>query len=129
MRLFIDECVPEATAEAFESRGHKLYFAREVCPAEPDRIVSYNADLYDSLVVTWNIKDFRKRADDPAPREDQGLNRLGFIGFKCPEPLGAQRVEQLGELIEAAFHFHQQKRFSDKRFIVRVTRDYITFMR
>ena len=129
MRLFIDECVPEATAEAFESRGHRLYFAREVCPAEPDRIVSYNADLYDSLVVTWNIKDFRKRSDDPAPREGQGLSRLGFIGFKCPEPLGAQRVEQLGELIEAAFHLHQQEQFFNKRFIVRVTRDYISFMR
>lgn len=91
-RFLVDENVPESVTTFLRSRGHTVSLVREELTAGvPDPVVAKVAEEMQSIIVTWNVKDFRRE-----------VRRFGFgmLAFKCSEVDGRRRVEEEIEIIE-----------------------------
>src|SRR5713101_4476732 len=120
MDLLIDECVPESVAKVFSDRNHSIaYVSRELGQKSPDRIVAETADQNGLILVTWNVRDFRRLGiSRRPPNNQQRYRRAGMISFLCDEAQGARRTAQVMESIE--FEFSQALRRPDRRLLISV---------
>ena len=123
MRLLIDENVPNATAKEFEARGHETTYVRDTNARAKDPAVARIAEDRGALVVTWDVKDFRRIIREKLGMTRRESNQLGLIGFRCAKPLGALRVKEAGDLIEVAFLISKQ--YDSQSLIVTVTMDQV----
>ena len=111
MRLVTDEMVPDSIGRFLESRHHKVYRVRDhLKEGTPDDGVARFANQVDSIVITWNVRDFRPLLDR---KRHARFPRAGMISFTCEEADGRDRLAALIEVIEAEFA-HLQTR-PDKR--------------
>ena len=108
MRLLIDENVPDSTAKAFEARGHETIYVRDDNSRARDQAVARIAELRGAIVVTWNVRHFRPILRKRLGTTRRSAQQMGLIGFRCDESIGAQRVNEIGSLIEHAFNTGQQ---------------------
>lgn len=102
-RFLIDENVPESVAGFLRSRGHDVALVRdELTAGVPDSVVAKVAEEMQCIIVTWNVKDFRKE-----------VRRFGFgmLAFRCAEIDGRRRIEEEIEIIE----FELQRCERDRR--------------
>lgn len=91
-RFLVDENVPESVTVFLRARGHSVSMVRdELTAGVPDPVVAKVAEEMQSIIVTWNVKDFRKE-----------VRRFGFgmLAFRCSEVDGRRRVEEEIEIIE-----------------------------
>ena len=127
MLLLIDENVPDSVSDVFRSHGHEVRLVRDVLlPGTPDHVVAAIADAYGAIVVTWNIKDFRKLG--ARRQSDQTLfKRLGRLNFRCRESQGKARAEAMLSRIE--FEFLEVQKLRDKRLMITITETTFTVVR
>jgi len=91
-RFLVDENVPESVVEFLRSRQHEVALVRdELTAGAPDPVVAKVAEEMQSIIVTWNVKDFRKE-----------VRRFGFgmLAFRCSEVDGRRRIAEEIEIIE-----------------------------
>lgn len=119
MTLLIDENVPESVADFFRERGHNVLSVRDVLlPGTPDSVIAKYGNQIGAIVVTWNHKDFKKLITRVPDGLGATFHRLGRINFRCVEPRGRQRAEDLIDLIE--FEYDQCQRLTDKRIMMEI---------
>ena len=119
MLLLIDENVPESVSEVFRKHGHDVRLVRDVLgSATPDQVIAEVGNALSAIVVTWNIKDFKKLAGR-RPDDQRRLRNLGRIGFRCPEAKGAARAEASMNRIE--FEYQEAQKRPDKRVMITIT--------
>jgi hypothetical protein len=120
MLLLIDENVPASVADFFRERGHDVWLITEtMLPGVPDPVIAKLGDRHSAIVVTWNAKDFKRLAARIPPENYQRFRHLGRINFRCREPRGRRRAEELIEMIE--FHHAFAQRQPDKRLLIDIT--------
>ena len=128
MRFLIDENVPTSVSELLAKRGHEVILSREVlAEGVSDDIVAAYASANELIVVTWNAKDFirligRRPTDNHNKRRNAGL-----LCLTCNETRGAQRLEEVIDLIE-----YEHKRAGsrkDRRVIIDVGQDFVRIVR
>ncbi len=121
MRLLLDEGVPTAVATVFREFGHEVILASEIgLRANPDAVVTTQAEIIEAIVVTWNSSDFTREN----PKREHGRRRYkkaGRITFRCTEPLGATRLRQL--MPEVEFNYRRSQERHDKRFLLEIRKD------
>ncbi len=119
MLLLIDENVPDSVSQVFRDHGHRVELVRDLLGgATPDHVVAEVGDYLNAIVVTWNVKDF-KRLASRRQSDQTRLRHLGRIDFVCPETQGATRARQMMRRIE--FEFEECQRQRDKRLMIRIT--------
>ena len=125
MDLLIDECVPRSVSDFFKHRRHKLlYVEKELGQNTPDRVVAEFANRQESILVIWNVRDFRNLGIvRRSIQNQQQYRRAGMISFVCEEQQGARRPEQVIETIE--FEYSQAMKRPDKRLLPAVHIDKI----
>jgi predicted nuclease of predicted toxin-antitoxin system len=100
LRLFIDHCVPESVAKAFETAGHEVIRLREkTAPDSPDMLVAAVSEANDAILVTMDgdFKAIAARAGIGARR----YRKLSLIRFeRCRESKAADRARDAMSLIE-----------------------------
>ena len=123
MDLLIDECVPMSVAQIFADRKHKLiYVAKELGQKTPDLLVAETANENSLILITWNVRDFRRLGLRRKPPENkQRFRKAGMISFTCDEDQGAKRAAQLIESIE--FEYQQTLKRADKRLFIEIRDD------
>ncbi|MGH2457822.1 MAG: DUF5615 family PIN-like protein, partial [Chloroflexota bacterium] len=101
--LLIDEDVPDSVSQVFRDHGHDVCLVRDILGRRtPDQVIATVGDTLERIIVTWNVRDFKKFA--ARRQSDQlRLRRLGRINFMCPESQGAIRAEQMMRRIEFEF--------------------------
>ncbi|WP_185020712.1 DUF5615 family PIN-like protein [Histidinibacterium lentulum] len=93
-----DHNVPESVPKLLIDRGHDVVRVREIMPVDAkDPVVAEAAMRAGRTLVTWD-KDFNHQRF-MKPR----FNDLSRIGFSCPEPEGASRLQEVLDLIEFTF--------------------------
>jgi len=123
MDLLIDECVPMSVAKVFADRQHTLvYVARELGQKTPDLLVAETANENSPILITWNVRDFRRLGLRRTPPDNkQRFRNAGMISFTCDEDQGARRAAQLIESIE--FEYQQALKRADKRLFMEIRND------
>lgn len=99
LRSFLtDANVPDSVGAYLVDRGHDVVRVRDIMAADAkDPVVAEAAMQSDRILISWD-KDFNhQRFLKERYRE---LNR---IGFSCPEPHGATRLDEVIDLVEFAF--------------------------
>lgn len=119
MRLFIDHCVPESVAKAFETHGLTVVRLREkTAPNSPDTLVAAVAEANNAVLVTMD-GDFKSIAARSGIGQRR-FRRLSLLRFeKCRESQAAQRLETAFSLIE--HEWQVGNRASDRRMFVVIT--------
>jgi hypothetical protein len=121
--LFIaDQMVPNELVSYVRERKHQVLLVREVLVEHAsDLVISKLAHDRHGIVITWNIRHFR-RFICRAPRgEHIRFRHAGLLGFECHETVAVRRSREVFELIE---HEHERsQRMSDKRFFATVRAD------
>lgn len=98
LAFLTDNNVPDSTGDALMGLGHHVVRQRDVMATnETDPVVATAAIKYSLILLSWD-KDFNHQKFQ-SPRYF-GLSR---IGMSCPEPEGAKRIKEVGDLIEFAF--------------------------
>lgn len=120
MKLLIDENVPMSVADFFRERGHEVHLVVDLLGAgSPDPLVAVGGDQLSAIVVTWNHRDF-KTLTARAPLDNVSkYRRLGRISFRCAEPKGRRRAEELIEWIE--FEYMQVQKRQDQRLLIEIS--------
>lgn len=114
MLLLIDECVPEPVTEVLRSHGYAIQRARDLFPPRtPDGVIATHAERIGAVLVTWNAKHFRKRAQK---------GKLSCVWFTCPETEGRERLEQCIEWLDFAIRQVQDGRRS--KLVVQISPDW-----
>ncbi len=128
MRFVADQMVPDSIGVFLRSRGHEVRLVREeLSPSAPDLLIARTANLLKAIVVTWNVKHFR-RLICRAPRgEHIRFRHAGLIGMKCSEPHGRIRMAQAIETIE--FELKHLQTLPDKRLFIDIEEDRILIER
>lgn len=123
MNLLIDECVPMSVAQVFADRKHNLvYVAKELGQKTPDLLVAETANENSLILITWNVRDFRRLGLRRKPPDNkQRFRNAGMISFTCEEIQGATRAKQLIESIE--FEYQQTLKRPDKRLFIEIRDD------
>jgi len=123
MDLLIDECVPMSVAQVFADRKHNLvYVAKELGQKTPDLLVAETANEHSLILITWNVRDFRRLGLRRKPPDNkQKFRNAGMISFTCEEIQGATRAKQLIESIE--FEYQQTLKRPDKRLFIEIRDD------
>src|SRR6266851_2221363 len=125
MRLLVDENVPQSVIEVFRARGHEIILVVDLAlNASPDHLIGVTGDRLGAIVVTWD-QDFRTIAARVSKEGSGRLRRLSRINFRCREPQGAVRADQVIEEIEAMYEIALRK--SDKRFLVEIKERNVTY--
>lgn len=127
MILLLDEHVPVSLAEVFEGRGHTVYLAKDLLPSgSPDQIVAATADRLGpgAVLVTWD-KDYQALVPRAGKAGAGRFRNLSRISFGCPEPQAKARLLQEIDTIE--FKHAKAMTLSDKRIIVEITTERLTF--
>ena len=118
LKFLTDNCVPDSVGRALAEAEHEVIRLRDILPTNsPDPIVATVAELNDAILVSFD-KDFKGLA----PRIGVGQQRfrkLSRIGFRCREPMAAQRILLALSLIEHEWQVAQAS--SDKRMIVHIS--------
>lgn len=95
IEFLADNNCPESVVRYLTARGHDVVRVREIMPADsPDQVVAEAAMQANRVLIGWD-KDFNHQRF-LAPR----FKKLNRIGFSCPEPDGAARLEALIDLVE-----------------------------
>jgi len=90
--FLIDENVPRSVYEFLEARGHKVSLVKEVLmEGTPDPVVAQIASDQQSIIVTWNIKDFKK---------ERKKFKFGILVFRCNESKAVKRLADSYPLIQ-----------------------------
>lgn len=120
MRLLMDENVPDSVTDFFRARGHDVHLVRDLfLPGTPDGVIARLGDEMETIVVTWNHKDFKRLVSRVPTGYSRQFRRLGRINFRCKEPHGTLRAKQFIESIEFEYEQTQNKR--DKRLMIEIT--------
>jgi len=129
IRFLIDENVPASVWRYLQDQGHDVVHALDLfLPGEADDVLAAVADRQQALIVTWNLKDFRRITARRAPRGSrQRLRNLGWISFKCKEPRGRDRIEKVLGAIE--FEHREAQRRHDSRVFVEIHGDFFKVFR
>jgi len=102
-RFLIDECVPKSISDFLKKTPHDVSLVKDVLlEGTPDQVVAKIAEEQQAIIVTWNVKDFK--------RETKRF-KFGMLSFRCPEPTGLALLEQDFELI----HFELGRAEKDGR--------------
>ena len=123
MDLLIDECVPMSVAKVFADHHHTLvYVTKELGQKTPDLLVAETANENSLILITWNVRDFRRLGlRRKSPDNKQRFRKAGMISFTCDEAQGATRAAQLIESIE--FEYQQSLKRADKRLFIEIRED------
>jgi len=93
-----DQNVPESVPKLLIGRGHDVVRVRDIMSTDAkDPVVAEAAMRARRTLITWD-KDFNHQRF-MKPR----FNDLSRIGFSCPEPEGASRLQEVLDLVEFTF--------------------------
>ena len=97
-RFLTDNNVPDSTGNALTSFGHDVVRQRDVMATDAtDPVVAMAAIQSDRILLSWD-KDFNHQRF-----QSDRFSKLSRVGMACPEPLGANRIHEIEDLIEFAF--------------------------
>lgn len=98
LKFLTDVNVPDSVGRVLEARGHTVTKVREIMAVDsPDPIVAEAAMHNGLILVSWD-KDFNHQRF----LRDR-FKSLSRIGFSCPEPDGAGRLEEVLDIVEFCF--------------------------
>jgi hypothetical protein len=128
MRIVADQMVPDSISRFLRGRRHYVRLVREeLTPTAPDLLIAKTAHLLGAVVITWNVKHFRRYLCRAPRGEAIRFRHAGLISMTCKEPRGPLRVEQTIEVIEFEFA-HLQTR-PDKRLFIEIGESWIRIER
>ena len=117
-KFLVDECVPQSVIDFLNTTDHEVFLVKDVLmQGTQDQVVAKVAEEQQSIIVTWNVKDFRKEIR---------RHKFGVLGFKCPEPEGANLLMRDFYMIEAEL---SQVITDERRFWVEIRKSGIKFHR
>lgn len=97
-KFLTDVNVPDSVGKYLSGRGHEVVRVRDIMAIDTkDPIVAEAAIQAGQILVSWD-KDFNHQRYRK-PR----FHALSRIGFCCPEPDGAERLEEVIDLVEFSF--------------------------
>lgn len=98
LAFLTDVNVPDSVGDLIVQQGHQIVRVRDIMAADAaDPVVAAAAMESGLILVSWD-KDFNHQRF----MKDR-FDALCRIGFSCPEPDGAVRLEQVIDVIEFAF--------------------------
>lgn len=98
LRFLTDNNVPDSTGTALMQLGHDLVRQRDIMATDAtDPVVATAAIQSSRILLSWD-KDFNHQRF-----QSERFEKLSRVGMACPEPIGAQRITAVEDIINFAF--------------------------
>jgi len=116
LKALLDEQLSPAIAELLRSRGHDVQAVgeRTDLAGQPDRLILETAAVEERVVITNNVKDFRRLSADRLAR---GETHAGLILLPSKRTRTRAAVEPLANAIQGIFGEHPNGLQSTERWV------------
>jgi predicted nuclease of predicted toxin-antitoxin system len=106
--VLLDEGVPAAVAQVFQSHGHEVIPFEDVLKrGAEDTLVCRAAEANEAILVAFD-RDMKAIAGRLGITGNR-FRRLNLIHFQCPEPMAARRLEEAMSFVEHEWRVSEGK--------------------